>query len=186
VLYAPISRLTARLELNRRSMSGPLTTKWPRWYRMVRTIILFLPQSSSASRRTASHAGFFTLIQSGDRPAVGGALALAHDAFEAELAGCRKTVSPSSHFHVLVKAEPLLDWRQQNAARGRYKRAAGKTAARLHELCRMVIPLRRPIARISRSRMIRLITSPRQLWRGPPTMSAAARRRLHQSQRVAF
>ena len=28
----------------------------------------YLPQSSSASRRTASHAGFFILSQSGERP----------------------------------------------------------------------------------------------------------------------
>ena len=30
--------------------------------------ILSVPQSSSASRRTASHAGFFILSQSGERP----------------------------------------------------------------------------------------------------------------------
>ena len=65
MLYAPIPRLTARLELDRLNVGAT-------HYEMAALVShgedghLFLLQSSSSSRRTASHARFFILIQSGD------------------------------------------------------------------------------------------------------------------------
>jgi hypothetical protein len=44
------------------------------------------PQSSSASRFTAAHVGFFILNQSGERPDGKASLALRDDAFDPELA----------------------------------------------------------------------------------------------------
>jgi hypothetical protein len=127
---APISRLTARLEPDRFDV-GPLTTKWPHWYRMVRTIICFTPilfcLSPHGITRRVLHLNPIGGPTCGRRSPCACSRCLRGRA--CRLPEDRLTVVA---FNVLVEAEPSLDWRQQNAARwplqkGRWHAAACDT-----------------------------------------------------------